>query len=98
MLGNIQQEAKCAYSSDKYVWYYRLREDGCIHLRIRRRDWQEIISWEDIFAIKNHTFGNEKIAIEIYPRKSKLVNEMNMRHLFILTQDQIIGLDLKGIL
>lgn len=97
MLTNIKEEAKCAFSSDEYVWYYRVREDGCKHLKIRRRDWKEIGDWNDIYAIKNYTFGSETVAIEVYPRKSKLVNEMNMRHLFVLTQEQIVGLKLKGL-
>jgi len=97
MLQNIKHEAKCAFSSDKYVWYYRTREDGCKHLRIRRRDWLPIDSWNDIQQIKNYTFGKEIVAVEIYPREAKLVNEMNMRHLFILTQEQLVGLNLKGL-
>jgi hypothetical protein len=97
VLSNIQHEAPCAFSSCQYVWYYRVREDGCKHLRIRRRDWQPITSWNDIQNIKNYTFGKETVAIEVYPRESKKVDEMNMRHLFVLTQEQIVGLKLKGL-
>lgn len=97
MLSNIKHEAPCAFSSDKYVWYYRMRADGCKHLRIRRRDWLPIDSWEDIQHIKNYTFGKFATGIEVYPNEYKLVNKMNMRHIFILTQEQIVGLNLKGI-
>jgi len=98
MLNCIKKEADCAYSSEKYIWYYRARADGCITLKIRRKDKAPINNWDDIYAIKNYTFGKEKIAIEIYPRASKLVNKCNMRHLFILTQEQIVGLNLERIL
>lgn len=97
MLQDIKKEAPCAYSSKQYVWYYRARKDGCRHLRIRRRDWQPVTGWDDIYAIKNFTFGKESVAIEVYPRVSNLVNAMNMRHLFILTSKQIKNLKLKNI-
>jgi len=96
-LKNIKQEANSAFSSDNYVWHYRLRKDGCIHLKVRKRDKSPVLGWDILQNIKNYTFGKEKIAIEIYPKESKLVNEVNMRHLFILTQEQLIALDMKGI-
>ena len=97
MLSNIIQEANSAFSSDEYVWHYRRRKDGCTHLKVRRRDKEPVMGWDILQAIKNYTFGKEKVGIEIYPKESKLINEVNMRHLYILTQEQLSILDMKGI-
>ncbi|MGC9368696.1 MAG: DUF7694 domain-containing protein [Paracoccaceae bacterium] len=40
--------------------------------------------WDDLFRIKNMVWGEEARAIEIYPRKSDLVNSIPCRHLWRL--------------
>lgn len=40
--------------------------------------------WDELFELKNMVWGPEARAIEVYPRKSDLVNSCNCRHLFRL--------------
>lgn len=55
-----------------------------LHLKVRRRDGKDGISWDDLQKIKNEYAGEDKVAIEIYPRESDVVNETNMRHLWVI--------------
>lgn len=42
------------------------------------------ITWDELQAIKNEHWGNEAVAIEIYPPESRVVNNVPMRHLWRL--------------
>jgi|GEM_PF-4011037 len=42
------------------------------------------ISWDELQAIKSHVWGVEAAAIEIYPPRSRVVNNLPMRHLWLL--------------
>lgn len=55
----------------------------CLHLAITRHDGAEIREWETLQRIKNEVAGDETIAVEVYPRRSEVVNQANMRHLFV---------------
>lgn len=54
---------------------------------ISKRDGSEIIAhWDYLQKAKNELFGKHAIAIEIYPPQKKVVNRMNMRHLWVLPE------------
>lgn len=42
------------------------------------------ITWDTLFTIKNVIWGAEARAIEVFPRKSELVNSKTCRHLWRL--------------
>lgn len=42
------------------------------------------ITWDDLQRIKDTVWGQEARAVEIYPRRSDLVNSGNYRHLWRL--------------
>lgn len=42
------------------------------------------ITWDELQAIKNATFGPDACAIEIYPPQTRVVNNIPMRHLWLL--------------
>lgn len=42
------------------------------------------IPWSEKQRIKNEIFGEEKQAIEFFPKQSELIDEANMYHLWIL--------------
>ena len=42
------------------------------------------ISWDDLQAIKSNFLGDDACCIEIYPPQSRVVNNLNMRHLWLL--------------
>ncbi|MBP0483955.1 DUF7694 domain-containing protein [Sagittula salina] len=42
------------------------------------------LTWDQLFEIKNTVWGPEARAVEIYPRCSRLVNQICARHLWRL--------------
>lgn len=51
-----------------------------IHLAITL-EREEIASWEDLQSIKDRLFEN-LVFIEVYPKKKRVINYANVRHLF----------------
>lgn len=57
-----------------------------LHLRVLRVDGRDGISWDDLQRIKNEIVGADRLAVEVYPPEAELVNEVNMRHLWVLPE------------
>lgn len=52
------------------------------------------IPWAEKQRIKNEIFGKEAVAIEVYPKESKLIDSTNMYHLWILHDFELpFGID-----
>jgi hypothetical protein len=66
--------------------YYR-GDELIPHLRVWRRDGKDGITWDQLQAVKNEALGPEVRCIEIYPPDDEVVDELNMRHLFVLPID-----------
>ncbi|TPJ83866.1 hypothetical protein FJ422_16465 [Mesorhizobium sp. B2-6-3] len=45
------------------------------------------ITWDELQEIKNHMAGEEAAAIEVYPPAGRVVNNIAMRHLWLLGSD-----------
>jgi hypothetical protein len=57
------------------------------HLRVCRHDSQEIIgNWDVLQRIKTDVLGDDTIAIEFYPPENEIVNEVNIRHLWVFPE------------
>ncbi|MBU5670269.1 DUF7694 domain-containing protein [Paenibacillus brevis] len=54
-----------------------------IHACIRNTDSTDI-PWAEKQRIKNELLGKERIAIEVFPKESELVDAANMYHLWVL--------------
>lgn len=67
--------------------YARTRAKGVVlHLAVRRHDEGEITGWDDLQRIKNELVGRSRVALEIYPHEDEVMNQSNMRHLFVLPE------------
>lgn len=55
------------------------------------RTFADGISWEELQHIKDSIGYHDKMAIEIYPESNLIVNDCNMRHLWILPKPLAIG-------
>ena len=55
-----------------------------MHLRIRRRSGRGPIPWEALQAIKDEHAGVDATAIEVYPPADEVVDEVEMRHLWVV--------------
>lgn len=54
------------------------------HLSIRRQDRGPIRDWRHMQRIKNELCGEDAEGVELYPAESRLVDEANQFHLYIL--------------
>lgn len=87
-------------SRDYVVMMYRAPSLGGVEVRrlsINRcaigidGRWQQDIPWEDLQRCKRETGHGDWYAVEIYPRDRDIVNDANMRHLWLLAEPLGIG-------
>lgn len=65
--------------------YRREVPDGdALQLAVRRIDEEDGISWDDLQRIKNEIAGDRRVAVEVYPEAAEVMDQANMRHLFVL--------------
>lgn len=67
----------------RYLEPKRLRA-GAMHLSVKRYDREAIGDWRHLQSIKNEIAGWEREAVELYPAESRLVDEANQTHLWVL--------------
>lgn len=48
--------------------------------------WEDGITWDDLFWVKNQCGFQNCDAVEVYPRQEDFINDANMRHLFIMPE------------
>lgn len=52
------------------------------HLRVWREDGRDGITWDELQRLKDEHLGPDVLAVELYPPACRLVDEVNMRHLW----------------
>lgn len=57
---------------------------GAIYITLKRHDRHAVHDWRHLQQIKNEIAGPEREAVELYPAESRLVDEANQYHLFVL--------------
>lgn len=86
MLGNFYAPDKC-FQNNKYIVQvkYKVPIKGKFYTRVmtRRSDSEPILSWTDLYRIKNEIFGEEVEAIQFLPKVSELVDVANLYWFFI---------------
>jgi hypothetical protein len=60
------------------------------HLAIRRHDGKPVRSWTHMQRIKDTLVGADRIAVEVYPRASEVVNDAHMYHLWVLPEGKTL--------
>lgn len=60
-----------------------------IHLSVKRYDRQPCHNWRHLQQIKNEVIGPEREAVELYPAESRIVDNANQFHLWVLPEDAI---------
>jgi hypothetical protein len=60
---------------------------GFTHIAIRRHDGKPLICrWDVLQAIKDSVAGKDRYAVEVFPDADSLINEENMRHLWVFPE------------
>ena len=76
------------YNSIYQVFVFRqeVREDAprMVHLSIKTHDRSPIRDWRAMQRIKNELCGTTCEAVELYPAESRLIDEANQYHLWVL--------------
>lgn len=73
-----------AWGNDLYdagVVRYR---DGAAYITLKRQDRHAVHDWRHLQQIKNDVCGPEAEAVELYPAESRLVDQANQYHLWVL--------------
>lgn len=66
--------------------------DGPLHLSIKRYDRKPTYDWRELQAIKNDICGAEREAVELFPAESRLVDQANQTHLWVMATDLLFPL------
>jgi len=93
------RDPEAVYSNSEYVvLVYKNEGHGfhksikIWHLSIRRRDRAPLHDWRVFQEIKNQICGENKEALELYPREDRVVDAANQYHLFAIMTDHFIPL------
>jgi hypothetical protein len=95
-----QGDLRACYLNNIYsVQVFARAREGmteALHLVIRRHDEEEIRGWSDLQRIKNEIAGSDRVAVEIYPREEDVIDEANLRHLFVLGPGELAPFTIRG--
>ena len=80
--------AKQLWVNSKYTVIKEIMPSGLMWLSIRHNDRKPIRDWRHLQRIKNELCGPEYEAAELYPSESRLVDESNQYHLWVLPEGQ----------
>lgn len=64
--------------------------DGVIRLSINRTElrgdgrWTDGITWDELQRLKREAGHGDRVAVEVFPPDSDVVNVANVRHLWLL--------------
>lgn len=70
--------------------------DGTQRLHINRRvvdieakNWKGDITWDELMEIKRQCGRGDKLAVEVFPADKNIINNQNIRHLWIIDEAQV---------
>ena len=70
---------------------------GIAHLIVRRHDEGIEFSWSDLQQIKDRFAGQGRWAIEMFPTRDALVDNANLRHLWVMPAGWSLSIDLREV-
>ena len=77
-----------AYTNGKYAVMIRTIHTmiGKVEHACIRNTGNTDIPWSEKQKIKNELFGKERVAVEVFPAESELVDESGMYHLWVFAE------------
>lgn len=79
-------------SQADWLVHEKLWKGSMDYLSIKRIDKKAIHDWRHLQLIKNELISEEREAIELYPKESRLMDTANQYHLFVFPKDYSIPL------
>lgn len=74
------------WKNNLYIVLAMFEPNGITRLQIRPNDGQPTRSWQHLQRIKNELMGPERVAVEVFPAVSELVDDANIYHLWVLPE------------
>lgn len=79
------------YQSSQYLVQIFIESETLTRITVnsvnrRGNNWQDGITFDELQAIKSAVGYGDKCAVEVYPEDSELINDANMRHLWVLNE------------
>lgn len=74
------------WSNDLYEATAEHFGNGWAYLTLKRHDRRAVRDWRHLQSIKNEVCGPEREAFEIFPAESRLVDEANQYHLWVMPE------------
>jgi len=76
------------WGNDEYEATVEHWRDGWAYISLKRYDRHAVRDWRHLQSIKNEVVGPEREAVELFPAESRLMDEANHYHLFVLPKDE----------
>lgn len=89
---HLKDVTRCWETLDNKYHILYDEPNGYRHLRISRIDGQPIHNFMDMQEIKNDLFGDNAIAVEVYPKKSEFKDGSNTYHLWTWNEIKVPNL------
>jgi hypothetical protein len=74
------------YVNNLFSVYVREIGKGALHISFHRHSRGAVRDWRHFQAIKNEVAGPERLAVEVFPPESMLVDEANEYHLWVFSE------------
>lgn len=86
-----KQEPIFVYLSAQFLVQIFMEKNGVIRISInstkrKGKNWKDGLTFDELQAIKSAVGYGDSLAVEVYPEDSDLVNDANMRHLWVLPE------------
>lgn len=75
-----------AFLVQVYIEHGHTRLSVCRTAVLSTGRWQDGITWDDLQRLKAECGHGEQWAVEVFPPDAELVNDANMRHLWLLPE------------
>jgi len=85
-----------AWSNDRYAVQY-LKRNGFEVLMVRRHDGGSDYPWRDLQRIKDEVMGPDREAVQVFPKKSEIVDSANMAHIWLIHEDSRLPYTFKNL-
>lgn len=88
-IGLVDRAEEC-WRNNRYIVFRCVAERtewGPVErLMVRRNDGGTGVPWADMQRIKDELCGPERVAVEVFPPRSELVDNRNIYHLWVLPE------------
>lgn len=82
-----RRPADRAFRNDLYSVFVWDMEHDTMHVSFHRHNRAAVRDWRHFQAIKNEVAGAERLAVEVFPPESQLIDAANEYHLWVWPRD-----------